>query len=339
MVDPEILALWKESTTRLRELREARLQVKEDARAAEARFIMEVWSNRSGSQWKRDGERYCQRIKECGITGVRLMTESQSSGGYSLSKFGEDPASLLRTCLLIKEQGLTVGLTTWPEPTKREIDRLIDGDERLPGLPQLCVDTDARLLEFDAEGGNWDHEYVRGFKDLDEASTYLHSRLHAKRAELGGDFRIGVSTHHGRTTKSYTILSGSREVAGVPTPWVDECAIQVYSKYAADEPDRWWGAKYGPGSFQEAGLKKIRGLQINELPEAGLGVPSWNQEYPVHAGGGRARPGEESMVKAMCAAYAQGCRNLCLWELSFVMENAYVLEAMKAFASALVEPE
>lgn len=324
------LDMWREANDRfsdvLARLRSERVSRPEDVLQPEdtstPTLDLSVWSNRSGSDWERNVDKWADTLVELGFAEVALMTESQRPSTYSLSKY-RDAKQLIDVSRKLVDKGVRVVLVSWTDPVRKELDDIVDGDGHLPGILDLARDCGASGVEWDCEGGNWSGDYVKGFKDLDEASYYLRDRIYAKRDELGMTIRISADTHHGRTVASYKIIT-----------LFDEFATQTYSKYDPDEPDRWWGAKYGPGNFQRTHIAKARALQDEHgRPEIIAGLASWNQSYPEHAGDGRERGGAESMLEAMKATIETGIYRIRFWKWKSFREPGYQQEAIKLIRS------
>jgi hypothetical protein len=282
-----------------------------------------AWSNRTGNQWLDSMDEWCEHANAIGISEIALMLDEQTDGGWTLSKYGGDPERVIAVCDGLRSHGIVPVLVTWPVPVRAQIDKL------LCEMVDLAFAADARAIELDVEGGNWSSSHVEDFDSLDDAARYLGSQLYTRAEHFG--IPIATDTHLGRMTPSNLVLSVP---TGANLTGCGELYVQAYSKYAEDEPERWWGAKYGPGNMQREGFYKMldvqSALEPYDAPEnLFMGIAGYSQVYPEHAGDGRARSGEESILEAVSACVDMAVYDIRFWSWKYCVQNEYVGNAMK----------
>lgn len=139
--------------------------------------------------------------------------------------------------------GIERVLTTWPRPSKSQIDQMMDD------MPRLLDITGASAFEVDTEG-NWKTDHLQGFRNMSEASDYL---AQAMRSAAGDGRRCELTT--------YTYHPENSSKARL-APLMDRLLPQAYSVRTRGTQKIDYDDVLGPGKHQRLAISRARQAAI-----------------------------------------------------------------------------
>lgn len=134
--------------------------------------------------------------------------------------------------------GIEVICTTWPRPSKNQIDAMCEDMNRL--LP-LC---NAVAFEVDTEA-NWTRRFLDGFSSMEDAAEYLAMQMRA--ASDGRRLELTTYTYHQENSKRASLA-----------PKMDRLLPQAYSVRHRDSGLVSYIDALGPGRHQRLALGRAR---------------------------------------------------------------------------------
>lgn len=223
--------------------------------------------------------RYFDRLVELNMQTIAIMIDS--------AERGFDPTwtmQQLETARRLAEpRNIRIAITTWPEPVKRTIDKMV----RL--LPDILDISGAEELEGDHEF-NWRPARVDGFKNalgrsaLDLAGDYFVEmmrsvisgvlvRLRSRREVRSIELALTTFTAHTENGRSADVA-----------PHCDILYAQAYSvrnRVGVGPID--WDHSYGPGRMQRLTLDRTLLVPgTPKKPRVAVGLAAWDQRWPRH---------------------------------------------------------
>lgn len=222
---------------------------------------LELWIDCPRAQVERPD--YWDALVELGVGGAAIMLDSAEAGwdpSYS-------PRQLEGVARLALDRDIELIATTWAEPHRERIDRVVVAMAEL-----LRVGVAA--WELDAEG-LWEAEDVRGFGSAEEAAAYQVAAM--RRVCDGLDVRLELTTHMGH-------VEAHRGADLVPL--VDRVYYQPYSTRRDWRGELVpWTSRSAPGARQRADLarvmREVPGLRDGRVA-LGVGQALWDQRWPGH---------------------------------------------------------
>jgi hypothetical protein len=210
-------------------------------------------------------ERYFAGLDALGISGIAVMVDTAKKGWdpYWTPRQLEKLAKFAST-----GRRLEIILTTWPDPVKRYLERMVAG---IGPMIEACG---ADAWEVDTEF-NWKASRVRGFggpEGLDHAGDALVDFLHQARSEYGVRLELTTFTAHTENGRAADVA-----------PHVDLVMVQAYSIRTRPGGQKvGWGHSYGPGHMQRLTLDRtmlVPGVADGKV-RVGVGLAAWDQKWP-----------------------------------------------------------
>lgn len=280
------------------------------------RLDVGVWWDHGEGQTLRQLGAFLRLMRQVRMGHVAIVVNDQSDTEFDYTDW--TPDGLRRFGRALRRAGINPVLTIWGRPTVQWVNDAVNGRPGAPPLAQMAVDMGAVAIEFDNEGGNWGDAHVRGFSSLAEAGRVLVTAL---RRQLQG---TGIEL---QMTDSGSIDEDTARL-------MDAFATQAYSRYKGGDPDRAFGAIWGPGNHQRRKYNQIKALRG---PRVIMGLPAWDQEYP-------SRNPHEAMMVALTTTVFLGVREVRYWSAKWLFGepdqrgtsgdrfNGYAFEFLRAVA-------
>jgi hypothetical protein len=140
---------------------------------------------------------------------------------------------------LYNSKGIECVATCWPRPSKNMIDAMME--DMVWIIPLLG----SYVFEVDTEG-NWDPDFLSGFKNMKEASEYLAARMREVVGE-DGELELTTFTYHVENSKNAKLA-----------PLMDRLLPQAYSVRNRGNEKIGWNDSLGPGRHQTLAVNRAK---------------------------------------------------------------------------------
>jgi hypothetical protein len=240
-----------------------------------------VWGDDAPSRMAKDS--YANKLQQLKITRVALMMNyanvSRSAEPWDLrwndkGEEGWHDDIIARIADKYEKRGIRLILTTWPQPSKDQMDAMF------VDMVSLMKITRAVAFEVDVEG-NWHTRHMDGsFKSMDAAGAYLVRGMVAVNDEVG----LGAITES-------TTFGHHAELGRFPTVTqrTDKACVQGYSVSPRQNGPVGWNDKLGPGGHQRWIYQRAKAAGA---PKVCMGLAAWKQS------GFKNRSPQEAMQRA-----------------------------------------
>lgn len=239
---------------------------------------------------------YAEKLAELGVNHVALMMNkaimSKHADPWDLrwKDRGEDgwhDDLIVEIAELYDEYDIRLVLTTWPIPSKAQIDEMAEA------MVKLLTATGAMTWEVDVEG-NWRTRYLDGFESMGEAGKYLTDNMRWTAEET----EATTFGHHAELGRHPTV-----------TPHVDTMCVQAYSVCERGGKPYPFNGYLGPGKHQDWIYKRAVKAGANKIT---MGLAAYEQGFP-------GRSPQEAMQIAFDKSIELGVRSFRYWSTKWIL--------------------
>ncbi len=266
------------------------------------KVVMGVWGDDPPRLMTKD--HYIQQLQDLQFSEVALMMNranvsthadpwdlrwrDKGEEGYHDDEIGEISE-------LYTSRGIKLTLTSWPRPSKSQID------EMCAAMVPLLKLTKANW-EVDVEG-NWLTKHLEGFASMKSAGEYLVKRMRETMVEAGvpdGVLEATTFGHHAELGRHPTV-----------TPLVDRVCVQGYSTSprASGKVIR-WKSYLGPGRHQRWILSRARKAGAKKVV---MGLAAYRQR------GFTGHSAHEAMGVALDTTLSLGVHHVRYWSSKWIL--------------------
>jgi hypothetical protein len=212
-------------------------------------------------------EDYFSNLVALGFSTLAIMVHRTTAGSDRSWRPRWTAAQLEQLRALAEPRGISLGLTTWPLPSRELLG--VFGRE----LPSLLAAAGAVALEVDTEG-NWLPSRLDGYANMDEAARALVDTLREVAAPSGAQLEL--------TTYPFHPENGSQAKVA---PHMDRVFPQAYSVAMRRDKTVGWDEREGPGRLQKFSAARARSIATvtQGKTELGMGLPAYDQEFEGHS--------------------------------------------------------
>jgi len=185
-------------------------------------------------------EAFADRLVSMGVGSAALMINKSNTRKSDVPwSLRWDREALKKVARLYRGRGIDVVCTTWPRPSRSQIDAMCEDMAWVLGV------TESVAFEVDTEG-NWTRKFLEGFASMKEASEYLAVRMR-QTATDDRSLELTTYTYHPENSSKATLA-----------PLMDRLLPQAYSVRHRGNETVSWGDALGPGNHQKLAIGRAR---------------------------------------------------------------------------------